>query len=173
MQKVVLIIHNVRSAHNVGSMLRTADAFSVNKVYLTGYTPYPPEASDKRLPHIASKVGRRISKTALGAESSVPLQHEEHITKVINQLKNDKYKITALEQTSKSVDLHTFKPANKIALIVGREVEGIEEEVLELVDQAVQIPMLGKKESLNVSVAAAIVLYDLTFNHKKHRQADM
>jgi 23S rRNA (guanosine2251-2'-O)-methyltransferase len=156
---LVLIAHNVRSAHNVGSLLRTAEGLGVGKVYLTGYSPYPAMPGDSRLPHLAQKTDRQISKTALGAEKSIEWQHEEDILKVIRELRADDYEVVALEQTPQAPDLTAFKPKPKTALVVGREVEGIEAAVLELADRHVQIKMHGRKESLNVAVAAGIALH--------------
>jgi 23S rRNA (guanosine2251-2'-O)-methyltransferase len=124
--RLVLVIHNVRSALNVGSMLRTAEGLGVYKVYLTGYTPYPEDKNDERLPHLRKRTALQIHKTALGAE-----------------------------------DLNEFTPAKNVALIVGNEVNGIEEPVLKQVDVALQIPMSGHKESFNVAVAAGIAMYKL------------
>jgi tRNA G18 (ribose-2'-O)-methylase SpoU len=161
MLQIVLIIHNVRSCYNVGSLLRTADGLGVDKVYLTGYTPYPTMAHDSRLPHLATKIDRQIHKTALGAEHSVSWEYNPDITKVIEQQKASGSAIVALEQTATSVPLQTFQPPQNVALIVGREVEGIEQEVLALADAIVEIPMRGQKESFNVAAAAAMALYRL------------
>ena len=160
-QQVVLIVHNVRSAHNVGSLLRTADGLGIDHVYLTGYTPYPALNKDTRLPHIASKVSLKIHKTALGAEDSVDWSHQEDINDVFELLHEQNFLIAALEQTAGSKNLSQFKPPNKIALLVGSEVTGLPPDVIKAVDVALEIPMQGKKESFNVSVAAAIGLYHL------------
>jgi 23S rRNA (guanosine2251-2'-O)-methyltransferase len=156
---LILIMHNVRSALNVGSMLRSSDGLGVDKVFMTGYTPYPKQVSDSRLPHLASKVDSQIHKTALGAEKTVDWQLEPDINFLIEQLGRDGYKICALEQTPGSIALPDFKSPDKVVLIVGREVEGLEEQVIQAADFCVVIPMLGQKESFNVSVAAAIALY--------------
>jgi 23S rRNA (guanosine2251-2'-O)-methyltransferase len=160
---IILIAHNLRSCHNVGSILRTAEGLGVKKVCLTGYTPYPASNNDKRMPHIVAKIDRQIQKTALGAEKTVDWEHEESVSDVINNLKAEGFQVIALEQTENSFPLAAFKTPEKIALIVGREVEGIEQEVLRLCDQAVEIPMLGKKESFNVVQAAAMALYHMRF----------
>lgn len=162
MHSIAIIAHNLRSAHNVGSLLRTADGFGA-VVYLTGYTPYPALESDKRLLHLSVKLNRQIAKTSLGAEKTVQWQHSEDINQVINQLKADGYKVAALEQTKNSLPLPAYNPPLKLALIVGREVEGLEAEVLRAADVVLEIPMSGKKESLNVAVAAAIGLYHTKF----------
>lgn len=162
MLQIVLIVHNVRSCYNVGSLLRTADGLGVDKVYLTGYTPYPATVADQRIPHLIQKIDRQIHKTALGAERSVAWEYNPDIAKVIEQLKASGSAIVALEQTATSVPLQTFQPPENVALIVGREVEGIEPTVLALVDEAIEIPMKGQKESFNVAAAAAMALYRLT-----------
>lgn len=160
---LVLIAHNLRSTHNVGSLLRTADGLGVSSVYLTGYTPYPLQSNDTRLPHIANKINQQISKTALGAETSVNWRHAASIDGVIQELKQADYSVIALEQTPASISLPNYSPPPKLAIIVGREVEGIEPEVLAITDACVQIPMLGKKESYNVVQAAAMALYHCRF----------
>jgi 23S rRNA (guanosine2251-2'-O)-methyltransferase len=156
---LVLVAHNLRSAHNVGSILRSADAFAIDQVFLTGYTPYPVTKNDSRLPHLAAKIDRQIAKTALGAEKTVDTAHAEDIRPVIKELKASGYEIAALEQTSEAETLQSYKPAAKVALIVGREVEGIEDDILRLADKHIEIPMSGSKESLNVAVAAAIAMH--------------
>lgn len=163
MRDLVLIAHNLRSTHNVGSLLRTADGLGVARVYLTGYTPYPAVADDERLPHLALKIHRQIRKTALGAETLQAWRHETDVATLIHQLSSDGYRIVALEQTSTAQPLHDFRAPHKVALIVGREVEGIEPEVLTLCQSTVAIPMLGQKESFNVVQAAAMALYYLRF----------
>lgn len=163
-RQLVLIAHNVRSCHNVGSLLRTADGLGVNKVYLTGYTPYPTQKGDKRLPHLSAKIQKQIDKTALGADKTVEWEHQSDIFALIKDLKRQEYTLTALEQADNSIALNQYKPESKTALIVGREVEGIEPEVLEIVDKILEIPMFGQKESFNVAQAAAMALYKLTFS---------
>lgn len=161
MREIVVIAHNLRSSHNVGSLLRTADGLGINKVYLTGYTPYPKQAHDDRLPHIITKIHKQIYKTALGAESSVNHEHVPDIAVVLSKLADIGYTIVGLEQSPDSVTLAKFKPTKKVALILGREVEGIEPEVLKKCDINVEIPMHGAKESFNVAVAAAIAMYHI------------
>jgi 23S rRNA (guanosine2251-2'-O)-methyltransferase len=159
MRRIALIVHNVRSCHNVGAIFRTADGLGVKQLYLTGYTPYPQLPNDTRLPHIAARAGKQISKTALGAEYTIAWQHQENIKQAIVDLRRHSYRIVALEQTLHSVSLPDYAVPQKAALIVGREVEGIEPDVLALADDVVAIPMLGRKESFNVAQAAAIALY--------------
>ena len=163
MRSIIIIAHNVRSTHNVGSLLRTAEGLGVDRVYLTGYTPYPQSKNDARLPHLAAKIHQQIRKTALGAESLQAWKHHDDITTVIERLKSDGYTIAALEQASGSAPLPEFKSPEKIVLIVGREVEGIEPEVLERCDIILEIPMFGHKESFNVIQAAAMALYHFRF----------
>jgi len=162
MNSVVLIAHNLRSTHNVGSLLRTAEGLGVNKTYLTGYTPYPSTDTDTRLPHIARKLDKQISKTALGAENMLDWDHSVDLPALINELKLQGFTVVGLEQTPDSKQLPSYKPADKLALIVGREAEGIEPEILALCDETVEIPMRGSKESFNVVQAAAMALYQIT-----------
>jgi 23S rRNA (guanosine2251-2'-O)-methyltransferase len=161
MKSVILIAHNLRSTHNVGSLLRTAEGLGVAKVYLTGYTPYPLMDNDPRLPHISRKLNDQIHKTALDAEKLVDITVSDDINGVLMELKNNNYQLVALEQSDTAVSLQDFNSDEKIALIVGREVEGIENEILEAIDVIVEIPMKGKKESFNVVQAAAMALYIL------------
>lgn len=163
-RQLILIAHNVRSAHNVGSLLRTAEGLGVEKVFLIGYTPYPKSASDKRLPHLVRKIDNMVAKTALGAEKLIAWEHHELIEPVVQSLRNDSYKIYGLEQAPGATALPQFSAPGKLVLIVGREVEGLEHFVLELCDGVVEIPMLGKKESYNVVQAAAMALYHCRFS---------
>ncbi len=164
MKCIILIAHNLRSAHNVGSLLRTADAMGVSKVYLTGYSPYPKSEYDSRLPHLALKIDKNIAKTALGAEENIDWEHNDSLDAIMDHLKSDGFTIAALEQHQNSMSLPEYKAPDKIAIIVGREVEGIEPEILDSCDSILEIPMLGKKESLNVAQAAAIALYHCRFS---------
>jgi 23S rRNA (guanosine2251-2'-O)-methyltransferase len=164
MKQLILIAHNLRSTHNVGSLLRTADGLGVQKVLLTGYTPYPLAAADERLPHMAAKIDKQIIKTALGAELSVDWEHSQTIEPVIAHLRTAGFQIFALEQADHAVSLPEFTAPDKLVLIVGREVEGLEPEVLKLSDGALEIPMLGKKESFNVVQAAAMALYHCRYD---------
>lgn len=166
MTDIVLIVHNLRSTHNVGSLLRTAEGLGVGKIWLTGYSPYPQRENhenDDRLPHLATKIDRRITKTALGAQKSAPWEHSADIYPLVESLRRSGYTICALEQSSKSTPLPRFKTPAKVALLIGREVEGVEPEVLELCDEIIEIPMAGKKESFNVVQAAAMALYHFRF----------
>ncbi len=165
MRRIILVAHNLRSIHNVGSLLRTADGLGVEKVILSGYTPHPSFPGDRRLPHEAAKIEMQIHKTALGAENSVSWQYHHEILPVIAKLQQDGYAVAALEQTPDSRDLPRYHPPEKIALVVGREVEGIEDEVVAACNLALEIPMFGKKESFNVVQAAAMALYHCRFTN--------
>jgi 23S rRNA (guanosine2251-2'-O)-methyltransferase len=129
----------------VGSMFRTADAAGVEKIYLTGYTPTPDH--DK------------VKKTALGAELSVPWEQVRQPARLFKKLKKEGHQIVALEQTKQSLDYRKFKPKFPVALVVGNEVKGVSPAILKYCDEAVDIPMRGGKESLNVAVACGIALY--------------
>jgi 23S rRNA (guanosine2251-2'-O)-methyltransferase len=159
MNSIILIIHNVRSTHNVGSLFRSADGFGVTHIYLTGYTPYPQTENDDRLPHISSKIENQIQKTALGAQKSVPWKHLENLYELIDSLKKEGYLVAALEQTPKAIALNTFKSTDNIALILGNEVDGVDSEVLDKADVHLEIPMHGSKESFNVAIAGSMALY--------------
>ncbi len=164
-RRIALMAVDVRSAYNVGSILRTADAMAVNKVYLAGITPYPKMPDDKRLPHVIAKAESGIRKTALGAEKTLDITHIEKpdIRITLAGLNKQGYKIVALEQTSQAESLDSFEPLEAIALVVGNEVKGLEDPILKLSDLQLAIPMLGRKESLNVAVATGIALYHLRF----------
>ncbi|HEX4774002.1 MAG TPA: TrmH family RNA methyltransferase [Candidatus Saccharimonadales bacterium] len=161
--RIILIAHNLRSTHNVGSLLRTADGLGVNEVWLSGYTPHPKAEDDDRLPHLAAKIDKQIAKTALGAEKSVKWRQTANIQEALLELKANGYLVVGLEQAENAIPLPEFKPPEKVALIVGREVEGLEPEVLSWCDAIVEIPMFGQKESFNVAVAAAMTLYSLRY----------
>lgn len=163
-RKIVLIIHDVRSAHNVGSLLRSADGLGVDKVFITGFTPYPSSDADSRLPHVAARAESQIHKTALGAEHSVNWRHYDDINACFDELKSQKYLIAALEQTPSAQPLNRFTPDSDVALVVGNEISGLPTQLLERVALHLQIPMLGGKESFNVAVAGAIALYHLRYS---------
>ncbi|MCA9325323.1 TrmH family RNA methyltransferase [Candidatus Saccharibacteria bacterium] len=163
MMDIRLIVHDVRSTHNVGSLLRTADGLGVRHVYFTGYTPYPVKENDTRLPHISTKLTKDIHKTALGAEQTVKWSRQDDVVSVIRDLQTDGFTVVALEQTDDAVPLATFEAPPRVALLLGREVEGIEPDLVKLCDSVVAIPMLGSKESFNVVQAAAMALYQ--FRH--------
>jgi len=164
---IVLVAHNLRSCHNVGSLLRTAEGLGVTLVILSGYTPYPLSVNDSRLPHLAHKLDKQISKTALGAEKSQAWKHMETFEEVLAFLGNEGYVLAAVEQDKRAVSLPQFQPPQKIALLVGREVEGIEPEYLAQCPIVLEIPMFGSKESFNVVQAAAMALYHCRFTPAK------
>lgn len=160
--QIVVIAHNIRSSHNIGSLFRTADGFGVEHIYLTGYSPYPKLERDTRLPHIAEKVTNEIAKTALGAEKTVEFSHLSSPYSLIDGFKVHGYDIVALEQDETSIPLPDFTPSKKTVLILGEEVDGIAADIIKRCDHIVEIPMRGHKESYNVSVAAGVALYALT-----------
>jgi 23S rRNA (guanosine2251-2'-O)-methyltransferase len=164
MRSIVLIAHNLRSCHNVGSLLRTAEGLGIDNVILSGYTPYPEASDDTRLPHIRRKLHRQIQKTALGAETTQQWQRHEDISIVLAKLHEDGYTIAALEQTVDAKQLPTYVPPEKIAIVIGREVEGIESEVVAQCDLSLVIPMYGHKESFNVVQATAMALFHCRFS---------
>jgi tRNA G18 (ribose-2'-O)-methylase SpoU len=146
-----VILEDIRSAYNVGAIFRTADAAGVAKVFLTGYTPAPIDRF--------GRVQTEISKTSLGASESVPWESRDTITDLIKELQTQGVSIVAVELAGGSVLLPNFLVPGKVAYILGNEVTGVSAEALGLADAIVEIPMLGQKESLNVSVSAGIVLY--------------
>ncbi|TAH33949.1 TrmH family RNA methyltransferase [Candidatus Saccharibacteria bacterium] len=164
MREIVLLVHDIRSTHNVGSLLRTAEGLGIAHVYFSGYTPFPQLATDDpRLPHLAAKIDAQIHKTALDAEKLVPWSVDNNVSERIRQLRADGYTVLALEQAPNSVKLPDYQPPQKVAVLLGREVEGIEPELLQLCDTTLEIPMFGQKESFNVVQAAAMTLYHLRF----------
>ena len=150
--KIRVIAHNIRSLWNVGSLFRTCDAMDIEKLYLTGYTGLPPR--------------KEITKTALGAEEFVPWEHRDEPLDVLRELKAEGFLIVSLEQTERSVPLLDFSPTYPLCLLLGNEIKGVREDLLDASDAIVSIPMLGKKESLNVAVAAGIALHALRYPGK-------
>ncbi len=146
-----VIAHNIRSLYNVGSIFRTADAFGVTKIYLTGYTGAPQNPIQQK----------RIAKSALGAENWVPWEYKKSAAKLIKSLRQNKVSIVALENNVKAIILSKFKPKFPLALVLGEEVRGIPKPILKLCNSTIEIPMYGKKESLNVSVAFGIAAYKI------------
>ena len=146
---VIAVLENVRSAYNVGSVFRTADAFLLEAVFLTGYTAFPPH--------------KEIKKTALGAEDSVTWKHYPKAIDAIAVLKKDGYKVFAVEQAlnSRQLQLVDFNKYEKIAVIFGNEVTGVEQETIEQCDGCIEIPQLGMKHSLNIATAAGVVLWEI------------
>ncbi len=162
MVKIKLLLHNIRSIHNVGSIMRTADGFGVEEIIFSGYTPYPAQDDDRRLPHIRDKIDTALHKTALGAEKIVTNRYIDDLNSEILKLKQSGWQIIALEQAPNSINLPDFKPPKQLCLIIGEEVDGINPELLKQADQIIEIPMVGQKESFNVSIATGVALYHLT-----------
>lgn len=160
MPEIIVIAHNIRSTHNIGSIFRTSEGFGVSKIIISGYSPYPRLLNDKRLPHISAKLTDQIHKSALGAEDMVPFEYIE--TPDYESYKNQGYRIVGLEQDARSVMLNEYKAPDKIVLVLGEEVKGITDDMRFICDDLIEIPMVGKKESFNVSVATGIALYGLT-----------
>lgn len=150
---VVVVLENVRSMQNVGSVFRTADAFRITSLMLCGYTPQPPH--------------RDIHKTALGATETVSWQHFADAPSAIRQLKAEGYRVWGVEQVENSQSLETFhwNGTDKLALVLGNEAQGVEQETLLMCDGCIEIPQFGMKHSLNISVAAGIVLWHLISQH--------
>jgi len=157
---IVVIAHNIRSTHNVGSIFRTCEGFGVERLILSGYTPHPAVPDDERLPHIVQKLEKQIHKTALGAERLVP--YEYHSAPPLEELRAAGYRIVGLEQDERSIMLSDYQASGNIALLLGEEVEGIELGLRAQCDDLVEIPMHGQKESFNVSVATGIALYSFS-----------
>jgi 23S rRNA (guanosine2251-2'-O)-methyltransferase len=146
-RRIRLMAHNVRSLWNVGAFFRTCDGLAIEHLHLTGYTGHPPR--------------KEITKTAIGAEHWIPWDHHRDPMPIIEMLKEDGWQIVALEITANAVDVTTFTPSDKVLLVAGHELTGVPEPILQLADATVFIPMRGKKESLNVAVAAGIALHRL------------
>ena len=146
---IILVLDNVRSFHNVGSIFRTADAFLLQGIYLCGITAKPPH--------------RDINKTALGATESVDWEYFSETFEAIERLKRDNYEILAVEQTENSTALNVFSPDvdKKYALIFGHEVNGVDQQVIDACDGIIEIPQIGTKHSLNISVSVGVVVWDL------------
>ncbi|MFH1253517.1 MAG: TrmH family RNA methyltransferase [Candidatus Uhrbacteria bacterium] len=144
---MIIIAHNIRSLHNLGSIFRSAETFAVDKIYLTGYTAVPPH--------------KDIAKVALGSENRIPWEKQLDIFSLLDQLKKAGFSLIGLETGDEAKSINDFVSQKPIALILGNEVTGIETEVRDKLDQLVEIPMSGRKKSLNVSVAAGIAMFVL------------
>ena len=146
---ITILLENIRSAHNIGSVFRTADSFLINEIILCGISAQPPN--------------KDIRKTALGSSESVEWKYEKNIEVAIQKLKDEGNKIISIEQTTNSISLENFKPSNnsKYAIIFGNEVNGIEQRTIDLSDMAIEIPQYGTKHSLNISVAAGIIIWNI------------
>lgn len=160
MPEIIVIAHNIRSTYNIGSIFRTCEGFGVSKIIISGYSSYPKMPIDSRIPHIAEKLTTQIHKTALGAECMVEFEYQEKPN--LDLLKANGFTIVGLEQDTHSILLQKYRTTNKMALLLGEEVDGISHDLLDQCDDLIEIPMTGKKESFNVSVAAGIALYALS-----------
>ncbi|MBN2197738.1 TrmH family RNA methyltransferase [Candidatus Wolfebacteria bacterium] len=158
MKEIVVILHNIRSLYNVGSFFRTADAAGCQKIYLTGITPTPID--------VFNKPRQQLTKVSLGAEKYVKWQQMKSATKLLKKLKKEGYEIFCVEQNKESIPYYKIKTHNKqkIALILGNEIKGLSLAILKNADKILEIPMKGKKESLNVSIAFGIVIFHLINN---------
>ena len=147
----IVILDNIRSIHNVGSIFRTSDSFLIEKIIISGYTATPDNS--------------KMEKTALGSSDSVDWEYSEDIIYTIEKLKRKGTKVVSIEQADKSLKIESFKPVrdHKYAFIFGNEVDGIQDEIIKISDEVVEIPQVGTKHSLNVSVAAGIVLWDFFY----------
>jgi tRNA G18 (ribose-2'-O)-methylase SpoU len=163
MVQLTLLLHNIRSAHNVGAILRSCDSVGVSRVIACGITPYPPLPNDGRDPVVRKRLERAIAKTALGAQHSLSIEHFDDTLMAVASLRQNGCTIYGLEQASGSADILTFRPHSPTALIVGNELTGLPAQVLAACDTVLEIPQRGRKESLNVAVAAGIALYALLF----------
>jgi tRNA G18 (ribose-2'-O)-methylase SpoU len=152
---VCVVLENVRSLYNVGAFFRTADAVALEKLYLTGFTGYPPQ--------------NMITKTALGAEETVPWDHKPDTQKALAELRSANYEIAAIETSAHSIDLFEWQPRFPVCVLFGHETDGLTPEAAAQADTHIRIPMLGRKHSLNVASAGAVVLYELLRKYKALR----
>lgn len=150
-KNTILVLHNIRSAYNVGAIFRTADACGIGMIYLVGYTPAPIDEF--------GRINSGIAKSAIGAEKTVPWKKVKNIGPVLTKLKKEKFQIIAIEQSKNSVDYKKIKSKFPCAFILGEEVSGLTKNILDKCDVVAEIPMKGQKESLNVSVAAGVALF--------------
>lgn len=164
--RIVLVLDNIRSAHNVGSLLRSADGFGVGKVVSIGITPHMEQVDDPRLPHIIQTAEQRISKTALGAQHLMR-QHFATTEDFLSWQSNQKSQLVSLELDDRAVNVGSFEPSSDISLILGNELDGVSSALLKKSDEVIQIPMHGQKESLNVSISGAVALYVLSAKFAK------
>lgn len=150
-REVRVLIHDIRSTHNVGSMFRTSDSVGVDRIYLSGYSPTPKDKYDRPR--------KDVAKVALGAEKTIPWEYVDSPSILIKKLRKDGFEIVGLEQSDKSIDYKKFKPKRPILFIVGSEVLGMDKKIRDLCDVILEIPMMGEKESLNVSVAFGVAIF--------------
>ncbi len=146
-----IILHNIRSHYNVGAIMRTADGAGVSRIYLCGYTSTPVDRFGRTVP--------ALHKTALGAEITVPWQHCDDTETAITECRRNGCMVVAVEQANDSIPLRDFQAPERVAYVLGSEIEGLSQDIISACDAVVELPMLGQKESLNVSVTAGIVLY--------------
>lgn len=158
-----MVLDNIRSAHNVGAILRTAAALGVGRVYAVGTTPYPPVTGDRRLPHVAQRADRQIGKTALGAEKMVPVVRAEDESRLAEELRQSGFELIAIENTADAEPLNTFSGRGRFALVLGNEINGISRFWLEASQRRLKIETDKRKESLNVAAAAAMAVYHFKF----------
>ena len=149
----ILVLPDIRSAINVGAIFRTADAVGIDKIYLVGWTPRPNDQY--------GRVQKDIAKSALGSETWIEWEYRKTLLPLIKNLKKDGYEVVALEQSEKSIDYREYKKSRKMAFVLGPEVTGLDKKILKECDKIVEIPMHGKKESLNVSVACGVALFKI------------
>ncbi len=152
-KEIWVLVHNIRSAHNVGSIFRTSDSIGVSKIYISGYSPTPIDRFKRPV--------KEIAKTALGAEMTIPWKYFETAEEVIKIAKENGFTVVGVEQTEKSLDYKDYVPKENTLIIMGEEVGGINSDIINMCDSIIEIPMYGKKESLNVSVAFGIIMYRL------------
>jgi tRNA G18 (ribose-2'-O)-methylase SpoU len=155
--QIILVLHDIRSVHNVGSLFRTADGVGVSEIILSGYTPLP---YDRFL-----RLRGDFQKTALGSEKSVPWKQVDSLPETITELKSQGYTVLGLEQSDRSIHYTDYKTQKPVVVIVGNEVDGVHPDILALCDDVVEIPMRGEKESLNVTIATGVLLFSLRDNN--------
>ena len=170
-----VVADNIRSLENIGSIFRTADAIGVKKIFLCGISGFPPIGEDQST-YLTRKIGARpstqkvlsalVSKTALGAEKTIPFEYHKQVGRLVDKLKKDRILVVALEQSKKAISYSKLKPSFPLALIIGNEVKGISKNTLKKADKIIYLPMKGKKESLNVSVAFGIAGYYIKLTAK-------
>ncbi|HEX9595057.1 MAG TPA: TrmH family RNA methyltransferase [Candidatus Saccharimonadales bacterium] len=163
MIEIVLILDNIRSALNVGAIMRTAAGLGVSEIYVLGLTPYLRVAGDQRLPHIVKRAERQILKTALGAEKFVNLKPVDNPIELADMLKSQGYQLISIENHTGSQELPKYKTNTKTALILGSEVDGVQPGLIAASDKVLSIPMTEAKESFNVAAAAAMAIYHFKF----------
>ena len=164
-REVVVVAHNIRSVQNVGSILRTADCLGIERVYASGYTPNLTTRTDGSnlplLPHVRDKLRRELHRSALGAEELVPFEYSDDVIVLFDRLRAAGFTVVGLEQNERSIALPDYSPSGKVALLLGEEVHGLTNELIDKCDTLVEIPMFGTKESYNVAVATGIALYHI------------